>query len=151
MVPGLSNLSYEDRLRKLKLPTLSYRRLRGDMIECYKLLNNKYYFNEEDILRLNHGSSTRGNSMKLCKFRARLDIRKYSFSNRVVNIWNSLPDCVITAGTIFTFESRLDRYWKNQELVYNYNAILQTGTYKTLNPTQEELVSEADGLLPEII
>ena len=151
MVPGLSNLSYEDRLRKLKLPTLSYRRLRGDMIECYKLLNNKYYFNEEDILRLNHGSSTRGNSMKLCKFRARLDIRKFSFSNRVVNIWNSLPDCVITAGTIFTFESRLDRYWKNQELVYNYNAILQTGTYKTLNPTQEELVSEADGLLPEII
>ena len=30
-VPGLGNLPYEDRLKKLKLPTMSYRRLRGDM------------------------------------------------------------------------------------------------------------------------
>ena len=31
-IPGLSQLSYEERLRKIKLPTLAYRRSRGDMI-----------------------------------------------------------------------------------------------------------------------
>ena len=36
MVPGLSKLSYEDRLRKMDLPTLEYRRSRGDAIEVYK-------------------------------------------------------------------------------------------------------------------
>jgi hypothetical protein len=35
LIPGFSDLSYEDRLRRLKLPSLSYRRSRGDMIEVY--------------------------------------------------------------------------------------------------------------------
>jgi hypothetical protein len=33
----MKNLNYEERLRKLKLPTLGYRRVRGDMIEMYKI------------------------------------------------------------------------------------------------------------------
>ena len=33
MVPGLGDKFYEDRLKDLKLPTLTYRRIRGDMIE----------------------------------------------------------------------------------------------------------------------
>ena len=33
LVDGLANLNYEERLRKLDLPTLAYRRMRGDMIE----------------------------------------------------------------------------------------------------------------------
>ena len=41
-IQGLSSLSYEDRLRKLKLPTLAYRRSCGDMIELYKILTGKY-------------------------------------------------------------------------------------------------------------
>ena len=44
LIPGLSQLSYEDRLKQLKLPTLVYRRARGDMIETYKILSN---YNEE--------------------------------------------------------------------------------------------------------
>ena len=39
---GLKNLSYKERLIKLKLPSLEYRRLRGDFIEAYKILNNIY-------------------------------------------------------------------------------------------------------------
>jgi len=30
------------RLQKLQLPTLKYRRLRGDMIELYKMVTGKY-------------------------------------------------------------------------------------------------------------
>jgi plasmid maintenance system killer protein len=43
-IPGMKNLSYEERLRKLELPTLSYRRLRGDMIEVYKIIVHSQYF-----------------------------------------------------------------------------------------------------------
>ena len=42
LVPGLKDLEYEDRLRRLKLPTLAYRRLRGDLIEVYKVMTCKY-------------------------------------------------------------------------------------------------------------
>ena len=42
LIPGLKDLTYEQRLRRLKLPTLSYRRLRGDMIETYKIMTGKY-------------------------------------------------------------------------------------------------------------
>ena len=42
MIPGLKGMSYEERLRALKLPSLSYRRYRGDMIEMYKLTHGLY-------------------------------------------------------------------------------------------------------------
>ena len=37
MIPHMKELTYEERLIKLRLPTMSYRRLRGDMIEMYKI------------------------------------------------------------------------------------------------------------------
>ena len=37
-IPGLSHLSYPKRLELIGLPTLAYRRVRGDMIEMYKIL-----------------------------------------------------------------------------------------------------------------
>ena len=42
LVHGFSGLSYIQRLQKLQLPTLKYRRLRGDMIELYKMVTGKY-------------------------------------------------------------------------------------------------------------
>ena len=42
LIRGLRGLSYTERLQKLKLPTLKYRRLRGDMIELYKMVTGKY-------------------------------------------------------------------------------------------------------------
>ena len=41
-IPGLSQMSYPDRLRKIGIPTLLYRRYRGDMIEVYKIMTGKY-------------------------------------------------------------------------------------------------------------
>ena len=42
MLSELKDISYEDRLKALSLPTLACRRLRGNMIETYKILNKKY-------------------------------------------------------------------------------------------------------------
>ena len=41
LIPNLKNLPYQDRLKKLKLPTLKFRRLRGDLINVYKILTNE--------------------------------------------------------------------------------------------------------------
>ena len=35
---SLKHLTYKERLEQLKLPTLKYRRARGDMIEVYKII-----------------------------------------------------------------------------------------------------------------
>ena len=39
---GMSDLPYEDRLKILNLPSLCYRRVRGDMIEVFKITHNFY-------------------------------------------------------------------------------------------------------------
>ena len=88
-----------ERVIQLELPTLAYRRNRGDMIVTYKLLSGLY--DEQVTLQLDMATIgqhyTRGNSRKLTVMRCRFDLRKYCFTNRIVNMWNSLPDNVILA------------------------------------------------------
>ena len=43
MVPELKNMTYEERLKALNVPTLTYRRLRGDMITVYKIMKGLYH------------------------------------------------------------------------------------------------------------
>ena len=49
-----------------------------------------------------YDSTPRGNMFKLNKGRAKYDLRKFYFTNRVVNAWNSLPDHVVLSETILT-------------------------------------------------
>ena len=51
-LPGMQNLSYPERLHRLNLPTLSYRRLRGDLIETYKITNGMYDSDCSSCLKL---------------------------------------------------------------------------------------------------
>ena len=117
MVPGLSNLSYPERLETLKLPTLTYRRTRGDMIQVYKLLSGGY---DEALPNLLKASNTglRGNSKKLFVEGGGKDVRKYNFNIRVTRLWNSLPDHVVKAKDVKAFEIALDKHWHNQEQMY---------------------------------
>jgi len=47
----------------------------------------------------------------------RHDIRKYSLCSSVVNIWNSLPDCVVESDSVNSFTSRLDKHWADQDVL----------------------------------
>ena len=120
LVPSLKSLSYEERLRKLNLPTLVYRRARGDMIETFKIL--KIYDRSVTPLFELNISRTRGNSFKLSKRRANKSVRSNFFSIRVVNMWNSLPNCVVEADSVIHFEILLDRFWQNAEFKFKYRA-----------------------------
>jgi len=57
MVRGLHNLRYEESLRRMDLPSLLYRRLRGDVIETYKYLHGIYNINCSLFLALSVGDS----------------------------------------------------------------------------------------------
>ena len=42
------------------------------------------------------------------------------FSPTVIINWNKLPDEMVKAESVWTFENKLDRLWKNQRLKYDY-------------------------------
>ena len=91
------------------------------MAEVYKLLMNKYDDNTVH-LDINTDTRTRGHIKKLVVKRCHYDVRKYSFCVRVVNIWNSLPNEVISATSVNSFKNRLDLFRADQEVLYNYTA-----------------------------
>jgi hypothetical protein len=123
-VPTLKkNMEYNERLKKLKMPTLKYRRMRGDMIEVFKIINYIYDpLTTVDMFELNTTSNTRGHSKKIKIKTSRLNVRKYTFAVRIVEIWNSLPESVIQAKTVKQFEIGLDEHWKHHECKYDFTA-----------------------------
>ena len=109
---------YKDRLIYLQLPSLSYRRLRGSMIETYKIVSGLYSADVTPVLRRNYDTRTRGNSCKLLVKRCRLDVRKFSFCNRVVHFWNMLPNSVVNSVSVNSFKNSLDKFCKQEGLFY---------------------------------
>ena len=120
MVKSCKKLSYRDRLRFLEIPTLKFRRTRGDMIEVFKILNGFYDASVAPILIRNYDTRTRGNDLKLMHNRSRLDVKKYSFSIRIVGLWNMLPNWVVLSESVNSFKNNLDKFWVSQDLYYNW-------------------------------
>ena len=105
------------------MPPLKYRHIKGDMIEVYKILTNKYDSRVNVYLEKQQDSITRGHSLKLVNNRYHYDFRKFSFAPRIVNVWNSLLEVVISADTTDTFKRRLDKFW-HQDILYDYKVEL---------------------------
>ena len=88
------------------------------MIQTYKLLNKCYDQSLPPLLQLST-TGLRGNDKKLFYKRSKKDIGKFSFSSRVCELWNSLPDHLKNAKDVITFEIGLDKHWSDQEIMYN--------------------------------
>ena len=84
LIPGLRDLRYEERLKECGLTTLETRRLRGDQIELFKILNGHENIESNIFFEINESKITRGHNYKLVKKQGRLDVRKYSFSQRTI-------------------------------------------------------------------
>ena len=89
MILGYKHYCYEDRLVLCQLSTLEGRRLRGDLIQIFKLLKGLDQINYNNFFVLDVNTSRRGHTLKVAKPGARLDIRLHSFSHRVANYWNN--------------------------------------------------------------
>ena len=46
----------------------------------------------------------------LVKKQSRLDVRKYLFSQRTINVWNKLATDCVHASSVNMFKNKIDRY-----------------------------------------
>ena len=117
IVTGLRHLPYGERLRKLKLISLIRRRERGDLIETFKIIKNLEGISEAFFIPEIY-EGLRGHGLKLFRERARLEVRKNFFTQRVITAWNNLPEEVVNKNTVNGFKNALDRHW--ERLGYGY-------------------------------
>ena len=128
MLPGMADKEYEERLKILQIPSLTYRRLRGDMLEVYKMTSGEYDPEVIPKLQFVRNSTTRGHSKKLFHQRSTHSTRRNFFSNRIIPVWNSLPEEIVSAPNKNTFKNRLDKFWENQPMKFRYREPYLTGT-----------------------
>ena len=122
MIPSLRELSYIQRLEKLDLETLDYRRRRADLLETYRILNNIHdvdlscYCSQcpnKQMFTPSLSTTTRGHSQKLQVQEAK-GIRKHFLSSRTTAVWNNLPEKVISSPTINTCKNNLKKHLPNK-------------------------------------
>ena len=126
-VSGLQG-SYEEKLAQVGLTTLIDRRARGDFIQTYKIMHQvddipvETFFKaagegHEHALRgaviISEEGETKNMNLSIPETNCRtLDLRRYSFSHRVVNPWNNLPDEVKFAESVNQFKNLYDDHMK---------------------------------------
>ena len=122
----------------MKLPTMKYRRYRGDMIELYKLSHGLYDLPAENsFIHFRDGMSceqhTRNHNFNIFKERFSKDIGKYCFKGRVTDQWNNLPKKLVNSPSLNQFKKQLDALWEDEGVMYDpqVDIILKTSERKT--------------------
>jgi len=91
MFKDLRGMDYGERLRSLNLWTLEERRNRQDLIEVFKMYKGFTRLSIDELFERDANiKGTRGHTLRLKKKQSVKGVRRYSFSQRVVNRWNSL-------------------------------------------------------------
>ena len=104
---GCSSLDYEERLKELNLPSLEYRRVRGDLIEVYKILHHLYDpCTTQSLLTLSQQEITRRHEYKLTKKFTNTRLYQSFFTNRIINRWNKLPAEAVSASKLNAFKNQ---------------------------------------------
>ena len=111
LVRNIRHRPYTERLKLLNLPSLYYRRRRGDMILVYQIFHAGIDVHPEVFFDRATHSVTRGHEWKLMKPWAESRVRRNAFATRVVNDWNSLPPSIVNASSVNAFKSNLDAHW----------------------------------------
>ena len=95
------------------------------MLQVYKALHNIDDIKWHDMFSL-ATNQTRGHSLKLSKKRCNSTQRLHSFSFRIVDLWNSLPQETVSARTVNSFRPHLnDTDWN----VKKFNPTYRTAQY----------------------
>jgi len=102
----LSDYSYDERLKLLNIHSLQYRRIWFDIIMCYKIVFGLVCIDRDEFFQLRL-STTRGHPYKLYKHFSSCSVRSSFFSERVTDLWNSLPADRISFTSLSAFKNSL--------------------------------------------
>ena len=102
---GFGNTNYRDRLKQLNLTTLLERRMRGDLIEIFKITKNYVNYGSNFF-----GESRSGRHTVAQSYNYRSSQRTKFFAQRSLHYWNRLPARVKDASSVNNFENRLDEF-----------------------------------------
>jgi len=113
MIQSLKDLHYHDHLYQLNLPSLAYKRRRGDMILMYQLTHNLINIPLSALFTFSSctSCSTRGHDFKLFKPHSRCHSHQSFFCIRIISNWNNLPDNIANVTSLNHFKNLLDNYW----------------------------------------
>ena len=90
MVSGLISSDYHERLAELGMETLEERRHRMDMAQVYKIVTGE--------------DKVDAHPLSLKQQRARLEVRRNFFSQRVVESWNKIPTVIKDTKNVSSFK-----------------------------------------------
>jgi ribonuclease P/MRP protein subunit RPP40 len=106
----LHTSSYAERLLNLCVDSLQCRRVKADLIFCYKLLHGQIDVQTDDFVVLANSINLRGNRYKLAKSIITMTRDANFYSNRIVNTWNDLLDSIVMTSTVSIFKRRLRNF-----------------------------------------
>ena len=89
----------------------------------FKILNG-YENIDSNIfsLEIKQSKITRGHNFTLAKKQSRLDVRKFSFSQRTINVWNKLSTDCVHASSVNMFKNKIDKYLVKVGYTYRIRA-----------------------------
>ena len=106
-VPGFLELPYVERLKILGIQTLEHRRLLADLLLCFEIIHGLIALNFDDFFKFSPNSALRRHPFKLTVPISRCNRSKYSFSSRIIPVWNCLPAEVVIAKFINSFKTEV--------------------------------------------
>ena len=111
-------MSYDNSLSVLDVPTSELRRLHVDLIWCYQIVFSLVCLNCDDFFEYCPVSTMRRHPYKLYKKHCNSNVRRNYFSNKMINVWNSLP-LTVNFSTLHSFKYSTERVDFKQFLICN--------------------------------
>ena len=86
---------------------------KGGSNRLFKILNGYENIDSNIFFEIKESKITRGHNYTLVKKQSRLDVRKFSFSQRTINVWNNLSTDCVHASVVNMFKNKIDKYLVN--------------------------------------
>ena len=76
----------------------------------FKILNGYENIDSNIFVKIKESKISRGHNSTLVEKQSKVDVRKFSFSQRTINGWNKLSTECVHASSVNVFKNRIDKY-----------------------------------------
>ena len=111
MIPEIRNHSYHQRIQDRDLISRAQRKLRGQLIEVFKYLNEFTTARARALFDSDLNDRTRNNGAKRIVKHFNTSIAQQFYPIKITTTWNTLPSKVVSSRTVNSFKKSLDKHW----------------------------------------